>query len=317
MERPRFLIARLSSLGDVVCTLPAAGALKAGFPGCEVHWAVDPRFAAVVQSCAHVDRCVIVKPGFHPKTWPVFEGSYRAAFDLQGLSKSALCVARAKADAKYGYHWQREGAWLASRRVWPDPTSFHVVDQYVDVVRAAGGAADRAEFGMVPTSEAVASLKGKLEARGLAGQPYVVLNAGAGWATKRWPPGSFGELATRIARAGVAPLFVGGRAEADRNAFAEVASFSRDAVDFVGETNVAELIALIAGARANVAGDTGTSHIAAALGVPAVSMYSITRPQRCCPYGQIDRCLYDRAGLDRIGVGAVWEVLEPFLAGLR
>lgn len=298
-----------------MCTLPSAGALKAGFPGCEVHWAVDPRFAAVVQACVHVDRCVVVKPGFHRRTWPTFDGTYQAAFDLQGLSKSALCVARARAGTKLGYHWQREGAWIASRRVWPDPTSFHVVDQYVDVVRAAGGAADRADFGMVPTHESVASLEGKLKARGIWGQSFVVLNAGAGWATKRWPPVFFADLAARIASVGIAPLFVGGKAEADRAAFAEVVSFGSDAVDFVGETNVGELIALISMARANVAGDTGTSHIAAALGVPAVSMYSITRPQRCCPYGQIDRCLYDPAGLDRIGVDDVWRVLQPCLVG--
>lgn len=100
----RFLISRLSSLGDVVCSLPAAGALKAAFPDSKIAWVVDPRFAEVVECCRHVDEVVRAKPGFSPSTWPRWEGEFEAALDLQGLLKSALPVARAKAKRKLGYH---------------------------------------------------------------------------------------------------------------------------------------------------------------------------------------------------------------------
>lgn len=309
---PRFLIARLSSLGDVVCTLPAAAALKAGFPDAFVEWAVDPRFAGIVACCRAVDRTTPVKPGFSPATWPRFAEPFDVALDLQGLIKSALVVARANAKRKLGYHWQREGSGFFSERVLPDPTSYHVVDQYVDVARAAGGVADVADFALSPdpaTTDIVRRMIGAMP--DLDPDRMVVLNAGAGWETKRWPAASFAFVAERLVEQGFAPVFVGGSHEPAFDLVRECASSGvRPRFhDLRGRTDVKQLISLVALARATVAGDTGVSHLAAALGVPAISMYAITRPPRCCPYGQIGRCHYDPAGLDRIAPEAVSSTL--------
>ncbi len=302
----RFLISRLSSLGDVVCSLPVAGALKRSFEGCEVVWAVDRRFSGVVECCRSVDRVVV-----WPKEWRAWRGLWRelgafdAALDLQGLLKSALVLAGAKAERKLGYHWQREGAWLFSQRVLPDPTSFHVVDQYVDVARAAGADAHGAEFDLAPKAEDVEAMRGVLAEAGWDGaRPLALCNAGAGWASKRWPAAHFAALARKLQAEGVAVGFLG--APGDRPAFEEVLACEPGPVlDLLGKTKVRQLIALISLARVHVGGDTGSTHIAAALGVPAVGLYSITRPQRSCPYGQAERCLFDPDGLARIQPEAV------------
>lgn len=267
-------------------------------------WAADPRFAGIVDCCSAVDTVLRVKPGFRPASWPSPEGEFDAALDMQGLMKSALVVARSKAQRKLGYHWQREGAWLFSQAVRPDPTSVHIVDQYVDVARAAGGVADRAEFALSPSPDAVASVSAMVEG------PYAVFNPGAGWVTKRWPPGHFAALADRAHAAGVRVVLIGGRADADRAAADEVLGACADPpLDLVGNTSVPELVALLAGARFHVGGDTGSSHIAAALGVPAIGLYSITRPARSCPYGQVERCHYDADALGNIAPDAVWDTL--------
>ena len=189
---PRFLIVRLSALGDAVCSLPAAAALKSGFPDCHVTWAVDPRFAPVVEACGSVDAVVRIE-----RRLQRVPGRFDAALDLQGLLKSGLVVGLARAEEKVGYHWQREGSGLFSRRVPPDPTSFHVVDQYVDVARALGGVADRADFALTPRHEWVLDVRRKLKARGVVGR-FALINAGAGWATKRWPPARFAALIDRL-----------------------------------------------------------------------------------------------------------------------
>jgi ADP-heptose:LPS heptosyltransferase len=301
-----FLIARLSALGDTVCCLPAAVALKKTFPDCHITWAVDKRFAAVVERCGAVDQ--VVKPEKrlldHPQPYDV-------AFDLQGLLKSALCIARAKAKRKLGYHWQREGSSFFSQRVLPDPSSYHIVDQYVDVVRAAGARMDRAEFMLKPKEEDILSVRRKLKERGVFGR-FVVMNAGAGWATKRWPAASFSRLIDSVEMPAV---LVGGRAEADRAAAQEVwDGCTRKPVSLIGETSIGELIALIRLCSAHVGGDTGSTHLAAAMDIPAIGLYSITRPQRSCPYGQIDRCHYDPDGLANIEVDAVRDTLLKALA---
>ncbi|HJP83979.1 MAG TPA: glycosyltransferase family 9 protein [Fimbriimonadaceae bacterium] len=306
----RFLISRLSSLGDVVCSLPAASALKAAFPDCEVTWVVDPRFTGVVRSCSHVDSIVEAKPAAKSSTWPTFEGEFDAALDLQGLLKSALGIKNAKAKEKLGYHWQREGSWLFSGAVRPDPSSLHIVDQYVDVARAAGGVADRADFGMSPTAEA----QEWLATRADLPEKYIVLNAGAGWVTKRWPADSFARLIEKLADAGWRCVLIGGPAAADREVAEEIKRTCRaEFVGWVGQTNVEQLIAVISRASAHVGGDTGSSHLAAALNIPAIGLYSITRPVRSCPYGQIERCLYNPSGLKHIEVESVAEKLFEVL----
>lgn len=296
----RILISRLSALGDVVCTLPVACALKDSEPDCHITWVVDPRFAGIAEGCDAIDSVLRVKPGFHPKTWPSFAETFDVALDMQGLLKSAIAVGRAKAKAKLGYHWQREGAWLFSRAVLPDPSSNHIVDQYVDVARAAGATAHRARFGLVPSEAAVASIREKLSAIRALGE-YVVVNAGAGWVTKRYPPDQLANVIDQIADAGLRTVLVGGKADSDRQAAAEVESASRSKPhNMLGETTIGELVALIDGAKAHLGGDTGSTHIAAALDRPAVGLYSITRPQRSCPYGQVHNCLYHPDGLAHI-----------------
>jgi heptosyltransferase-1 len=302
----RFLISRLSSLGDVACSLPAAGALKAGFPDCSIAWVVDPRFAGIVRRCKHVDEVVEASPGIFPASWPRFEGEFDAALDLQGLLKSALPISRARSKMKLGYHWQREGSWLFSSRVMPDPSSVHIVDQYVDVARSAGGIADRADFGLEPNEQDLENVKVKLG--GI--DRFVVMNAGAGWATKRWPAAYFAHVANEIAEKNLQTVLIGGKAESDREAASAVIEASKSRpLDLLGQTSIPELIALLSLCEAHLGGDTGSTHLAAALGKPAVGLYSITRPKRSCPYGQIQRCLYNPAGLSRIPPQDVAETL--------
>lgn len=298
----RFLIARLSSMGDVVCTLPAASALKASYPDSEVVWCVDPRFAGIVELCSAVDRVVVWPKEAAERKAALGElGEFDAAFDLQGLWKSASVVRAVRAKRKLGYHWQRELSWLFSQRVRPDATSLHVTDQYVDVVRAFGAECDRAEFSLKPDPADIAKVRSLLPQG-----DFVVCNAGAGWATKRWPAAHFATLANTLSERGLRAVFIG--AGPDRPAFEEVQRAGAPAAfDLVGRTKVRELVALVSLARAHVGGDTGSTHIAAALGVPAIGLYSITRPERSCPYGQRHNTLYDPRGLAEIDPETVVE----------
>ena len=78
------------------------------------------------------------------------------------------------------------------------------------------------------------------------------------------------------------------------------ASTNQKPVNLVGQTSMEELVALLSLAKGHIGGDTGSSHLAAGLGIPAIGLYSITKPVRSCPYGQIDRCHYDARGLAHI-----------------
>lgn len=317
----RFLISRLSALGDVVCSLPAASCLKAAFPESHITWVVDPRFAGIVECCTAVDEVIRAKPGFKSSSWPTFEQPFDAALDLQGLTKSGIVVGRAKAPIKLAYHWQRELSRLFAGPVLPDPTSIHIVDQYVDVARAVVEALGRGDgndlptnFALEPKPEDLESVKSVLAERGVTGR-FVAMNAGAGWATKRWPAASFAQVADALAEQGIASVFLGGKAQADHDAFNEVvASAKHLPVSLVGATSVRELVALLSRAEAHVGGDTGSTHLSAALDKPAIGLYSITKPQRSCPYGQRSNTLYDPSGLAAIPADAVLAHLASIVA---
>ena len=305
--RLNILISRLSALGDTVCTLPVATALKKQFPESSITWVVDPRFAGIVECCSAVDKVITCKPSWSLSSLPTFDAPFDVALDMQGLSKSALVVWRAKSKIKLGYHWQREVAPLFTRAVLPDPTSLHVVDQYLDVARAAGAESEVAEFGLAPLDADRDIMQGLLKSSGVAG-PFVLMNAGAGWASKRWDPSSFATLAEMLSLKGIQSVLIGGRATADIEAADQVVSASPvPVVNLLGKTSVRELVALVSLCNAHVGGDTGSTHIAAALGVPAVGLYSITKPARSCPYGQIHHCHYSELGLTEIMPGDVYK----------
>ncbi|WP_233513755.1 HAD-IIIA family hydrolase [Micromonospora craterilacus] len=108
-----------------------------------------------------------------------------------------------------------------------------------------------------------------------AGEPgYVVLHPGSAAPARGCPP----ELAERIARelavAGHRVVVTGGPQERDLTA--RVAG--RYARDLGGRTGLAELAAVVAGAGAVVVGNTGPAHLAAAYGVPVVSLFAPTVP---------------------------------------
>jgi heptosyltransferase-1 len=310
----RVLISRLSSLGDVVCCLPAAVAMKKRYPECRISWVCDSRFAAIPRMCAVVDETVEASPGVSPRTWPRFDEPFDVALDLQGLLKSGLTVARSHAKLKLGYHWQREGSWLFSQRVVPDETSWHVVDQYADVARAAGGEMDRAEFALTPDSDTLTSVRTKLFA-GRQPETLVAINPGAAWATKRWPPESCASLIDLLATRGHTSVLIGGPSASDLALAESIAELCPSKpLLATGKTTLEELVALLSLCDVHVGGDTGSTHIMAALGRPAVGLYSITRPKRSCPYGQIDRCHHDPRGLDKIAPEAVCDTVLEALA---
>jgi heptosyltransferase I len=287
----RILVARMSSMGDVVHTLPVAAALKSISDDVEVVWAASKRWAPIVKLCRSVDQVVTAK-GRAFEDWRIAQdlGRFDAALDMQGLFKTGFFVGAAKADQKLGYHWQREASWLFSSPVRPDPTSIHVIDQYLDVPRALGAKVHWPNFDLHPTQEDQSRMAGLLGEQGWEkGRPLIAVNPSSARVVKRWAPECLARAVRLICQAGAQCFFIG--APGEEAAFEEVAAEGIPPVmSLVGKTSPAELVAAISLADAHIGGDTGSTHIAAALGKAAYSVYTATRPERSCPYGQIHRC---------------------------
>ncbi len=110
---------------------------------------------------------------------------------------------------------------------------------------------------------------------------YLVLNPTAHALDLRWPAARFIQLAREVAaeHPGLPVVLVAERAD-DPSVVAIRAALGTAPwlVDVAGRTNLGELAALLAGAAALVSRNTGTAHLAAAVGCPLVEIFGRAEP---------------------------------------
>jgi heptosyltransferase-1 len=297
----RLLIVKLSALGDVVHALPVASALHESFPSLEVDWVVEPLAAPVLMRCpavSHVRVAVMARRSqrFTPRALSsvlalargLRERRYDVALDLQGLSKSAVLAWASGAKVRLGYDWLRELAPLLVRRVPRRTESVHIVDQLLDVARSLGAETTPVRFPIAPTADDEKEARAMLTAAGLEeGAPFLILNPtdGGGGGGKGLPPATMAEVMDQVSgQTGLRWVLIG--APGDRRlAEAALTRTHARALDLVGRTTIQQTAAVIRLATLHLSGDTGTAHIAAALGTTPVSVHGRSNPDRVGPYG--------------------------------
>jgi lipopolysaccharide heptosyltransferase I len=307
----RLLIIKLSAMGDVVRALPAANTLHRQYPSLRITWAVEERFAPLVRGREDIDR-VVTFPRFAwgavDRTWMVGlrralrelrEEPYDLALDLQGLFKSSLVALAARAPRRLGVAPQREGAWLVSRPV-PLPTSrLNVVDRYLACAASLGAPAEPVEFGLRSERAAAASVAELLRQGGLSPTtPVIAVSPSASVRWRLWPLARWVAVIDALSDSG-AIVLLGGSEHRQRHAVL-ARQVRLPVLDLTGRTSLAELVALLDRCALHLATDTGSVHLAAALGRPVVAVYGPTPPWRAGPYGQLGGTVYHG---DRCGIG--------------
>jgi heptosyltransferase-1 len=109
-----------------------------------------------------------------------------------------------------------------------------------------------------------------------------LLAASAGWAAKCWAVEKYGALAVELKAIGL-DVVVNAPRKDDALAAAVVEASGGAARVVV--CNVTGLIALMRRTALLVGGDSGPTHLAAALGVPVVALFGPTDPERNGPWG--------------------------------
>ncbi len=300
------LIVRLSAMGDIIHTLPAAVALRQALPHATLGWLVEERWAELLCTLRHprsghrnpqrplVDRIHTVNTAewrhalFSFNTWQQMAvglshlrgTQYDAAIDFQGAIRSALLSRWSGAPIVYGSSQPRENAasMFYTRKVIT--AGAHVVEQALSLAVAITPTPAptelQVEFPIDPDAEqAMASLIAEAK-------DFAILNPGAGWGAKRWPAERFGLVAQELAKDGLCSLVNYGPGEEELAVAVE--SASNGAARRVS-CSVAELITLTRQARLFIGGDTGPLHMAAALKIPVVAIFGPTNPARNGPFG--------------------------------
>ena len=171
----------------------------------------------------------------------------------------------------------------------------HLEDEYLDVARVAGASALAARALVAPERGLAAARALLAEALGTAPRPFLAVAPGARYGpAKRWPAERFAEAARLWAGPRGADVVVLGGLEDVAAAASVVAASPRGpgrTVSLAGRTDVAGLAGILALAGGALSNDSGTAHLAAALGRPTVAIFGSTDPRWTGPRGPAVRLL--------------------------
>lgn len=293
---PRLLLVKLSSLGDVIHTLPTLEALRSLYPEAHITWLVEEAQAPVLTGHPALDE-VWPLPRLRPgkgrflsdlrdslnMARRVREQPFDLVIDLQGLLKSAVWVALTRSPRKLGYDRTRELSYLAlSERLAPYDPEAHAVWRYLNVARSLGAPAQTPRFRLgLPLSANLSHLLPPETA-----QPLAVVHPGARWPTKLWPASRWAQLAGWLARDKGFRVVLTGSSGDRELARKIVAQTALPLLNLAGRTSLAELAAVLKKAQLAVTTDTGPMHLAAALGTPVAALFGPTAPWRTGPFGE-------------------------------
>lgn len=330
-------------MGDVVHTLPALTDAARAHPAIAFDWAVDESFADIPMWHSNVEQVFPVDLRRWRRGLTTAAGRseisdllkrlranrYDAIVDLQGEFKSAF-VARLAKGARYGYDGAsaREwGAHLVYRKRFAVLKATHSMARMRQLLsQALSYSCDEDSFDYGIRRERLPSPALQID------RPYVIFIHSTSWESKNWPEQYWRELGDYVNEAGFSIVLPWGN-EAERERSRRIASNGAQAI-VLPKLSISEKAAIISGAAATVGLDTGLSHIAAALGVPSISLYGATDPNRCGTIGrnqiriQSDfecigchetDCSFTKSGFkpacfEGLGPAKVWERLAELLA---
>jgi heptosyltransferase-1 len=287
MADPRFLLVRLSSMGDIIHTLPAASALRDTFSEARIDWVVDPKWMRLLEGNPDLSEVIPFDRksagGIVAAVRRLRAVHYTCAIDFQSLYKSALLAFASGAPRRIGFEssYAREGLASLFYTARLNPRGAHKVEHNLTLAESVGARKSKPRFALAIRPEDEERVARELAAHGLG--EFFVLNPGGGWRSKCWPGERYGELHRMLkSRYGCRGVVTFGPGEED---------LARQVVDAAGNPppapialGLGPLMALMRRARFVVSADTGPLHLAAALGAPVVGLFGPTDPSRNGPY---------------------------------
>lgn len=320
----RILVVLLGAIGDVTRALPLLERLRRGYPHARIAWAVEPAAAPLLQHHPALDDLLVFdRPGGAP-AFARFLRQVRAqqpdlTLDLQRHLKSGIISRASGAPVRLGFHRRngREGNWLFNTHsVDPLPHFSPKLRQFLAFADWLGIASAPVTFGLQLTAaeeQHVNELLAGVDA------PFVVAFVGSSCESRLWFVDRTAAVLDALAAQGFSAVLIGGGTDVD---FAAAVARGSQApvVNLAGRTTLRDLIGIFRRARAAFGPDSGPMHIAAAVGIPVISLWGATAPARSAPWGSessvlvgaapcspcyLKRCPIGRLCMEHIGVDAV------------
>ncbi|MGI8556223.1 MAG: lipopolysaccharide heptosyltransferase I [Pyrinomonadaceae bacterium] len=288
----KILIVKLSSIGDIIHTLPALAAIKNALPEAEISWAVEKNAAELLRRNPLLSQLIeldtknlrlnqetIGKSLAAARQFKELRASrFDVALDFQGLLKSATVAKISRAERRYGF----------SRRNLREPASRFLLTETIEVaprvhviVKNLTLAAKALKI-PIPTENfdfpVFTDENHRQEAEKIilqAGANFAILNPAGGWVTKLWEAEKFGALADRLwEQTGLISIVT--TAPNEKTLAAKVLKSSHSGKIIHAEPTLKGFYELAKHAAVYIGGDTGPTHLAVAAGAPVVGIFGPT-----------------------------------------
>ena len=306
----KILLVKLSSLGDVVHTLPVVQDILAALPDAQIDWVVEPAFAPVLLLCPGIDRVVPCDlrrwrkaplASYTRRAYRAFKvqlqlTAYDAVIDLQGLTKSALVAWLAElapGGKRYALANQTDGSGFEAPTRWVADVAIRMVPHIHAVQRARTLAAQALGYDLAGLPDYGLKMPPRQQIQALAAIETIANSVafihGTSRADKTWPLAHWVALGQRLHAAGYSVVLAHGNAAewATSEAIARILNLGSTESAPVARVLPAlplDALAPILAACAGVIGvDSGVSHLAVALDLPHVQIYNFDTAWRTGP----------------------------------
>lgn len=281
----RFLVISSTAVGDTILSTPAIKSLRRSFPQAAITALFHRRVAPLFTAFPYVDAVITYAGGykhFFQTVHQLRQSRPEAALILHGNGPQDIPLA-VFSGARFILKHPTETKYKKYLSCRLQMKRQHVIEERLDLVRTIGGREvdTTLEVPPVPGAEIAKRVSGLLT----RGKRFIGFQVGAANVYKMWPIERFRSLAERILPSDpdAAIVITGSRAE--RGLAEKVAAgFPGRIVNACGDFAIQEWPALIRRLTLLVTNDTGTLHLAVALKVPTLSLFSATDSQLIGPY---------------------------------
>ncbi|MCX8023100.1 MAG: glycosyltransferase family 9 protein [Syntrophorhabdaceae bacterium] len=302
-NKKNILIVRLSSLGDVLMSIPAVYSIKERDKKTDITWLVEGtvsrflRYQPFVDSVIEFPRRQIVK-GFKENPVEGLKGliqfirrlretEYDIITDFHGIIKSALLSrsARGKRRIGFGAPYAKEMSHLFYGEVIEgNERRIHKVERNMLIARYLGVSGDAPIPPLLAPPEAQTYIESFLEREGIP-SPFVAINpfSSRGNEYKRWDIENYGKLIKVLSdKLGLCSLILWGPGEEEEALYLK--EISGEKAYLSCPTDIPQLFALLKKSKMYIGGDTGVMHLAAFAGVPVLALFGPTDVVVNAPY---------------------------------
>jgi heptosyltransferase-2 len=266
----RFLIIRLSSIGDIVLTTPVIRCIYKQVPGARIHYLVKRSFASIVESNPYIHKVHYWHDDIADTIKELVAENFDTIIDLHHNLRT-LKIKSALPAKSFSFHKLNVEKWLMTTFKWNRLPDIHITDRYLDTVSSFGITNDGAGLDyFIPEKDHV--VPGNIS--DILNRGYVCMIIGAAHHTKKLPLHKMAALLEGINH----PVVLLGGPE-DRETGELLSGDNRSGVfNVCGKCNLNQSASILQQGKMVITHDTGLMHIAAALRKPMVSVWGNTIP---------------------------------------